>query len=329
MRCTSPHAKVKMFHNGQHVGEFLGAGCYALLPPSRHPHGGEYEWRVNLTGEVPIVDPVAAGFIIAGTAPTNRIVLQSPQSAPESSECSNVTTDSSGGLKCNTLVFTPIHRIERAVELSLPRKAGDNHSQLLRLAQALFAFVLTQNRTLKNLTAAEVREAIMLYYQHAKREGFLRKGLTLEDYEMELYDALERVKYPHGYSAQFGFAIAAAHRAPVPQWAADFSEGYRALAQLLTVLQAQSTPSAFILTVRQVQNFCRLPEPIYGTRRLKWFCKHGHLARVEDGTFKNRGSTWRLLHPLPENAGQGRDSATDARDDAGPAEAEATPEGRE
>jgi Bifunctional DNA primase/polymerase, N-terminal len=46
-------------------GEYRAtSGQYCLLPPSRHPSGMHYTWRVPLpSGNLPVIDPVGAGFL--------------------------------------------------------------------------------------------------------------------------------------------------------------------------------------------------------------------------------------------------------------------------
>ena len=43
-------------------GELRGQGGYCLLPPSIHPTGVIYEWVREPLGEIPSVDPIAAGL---------------------------------------------------------------------------------------------------------------------------------------------------------------------------------------------------------------------------------------------------------------------------
>lgn len=44
-------------------GELRGDGGYVVVPPSIHGSGALYEWVVPMAGDVPVIDPCAAGFV--------------------------------------------------------------------------------------------------------------------------------------------------------------------------------------------------------------------------------------------------------------------------
>jgi len=99
-------------------------GHYTLAPPSAHPDGGQYEWVVPLSGELPVV-PLSVWGI-------------------ENDACSRVGRGnvvggaySTTGLIGNDCKGGPHYTPEDVIRLTLPTNEGHRNSCLLRLAQGL------------------------------------------------------------------------------------------------------------------------------------------------------------------------------------------------
>ena len=119
-------------------GELRSEGQYCLLPPSVHPSGVRYEWQVPLpSGELPCVEPGSCGL------------LGSMESYYREPECRPLLLCDSVSLCLSLSVSDPC--IQRALEQSLPSKAGQRNERLFHFARLLKAIPQLADRAPRDL----------------------------------------------------------------------------------------------------------------------------------------------------------------------------------
>jgi len=103
----------------------IGVGSYAVLPPSPHPAGGQYDWVNPLNDEIPIVDVLRAGFLKGNVGYRESRVNRD---ARDTRECPQDTLPS--------LCSDPI---ERAIANTMPNGFRQRHDLLFEFTRELKA----------------------------------------------------------------------------------------------------------------------------------------------------------------------------------------------
>lgn len=265
-------------------GELRGAG-YCLLPPSPHPAGPRYRWLIDLPeGELPIIDPRAAGLLTDVTERTQRTqehprVLRSTEST-EAMVGDPIASD--GDPLSDPDVLQTVHA-------TIPQGIGSRHRQVFELARAL--------KAIPHLADADPgRFAPVVRRWHTL--GRQRGVVGTESWEESLIDFLQswpRIKYPKG-TDPMSTIFARARAAELPAVAEKYeSEGIRLLVRLCAELQTASGKNPFFLATRTAGRLLGV-QHVRAWRWL-WLLAHdGIIAEVEKGAHATRrASRWRYL----------------------------------
>ena len=115
------------FRNTEHLrtrkftdGELRGNGSYVVAPPTRHPEGNYYQWRIPLGAEIPIVDPLQAGFI-------------EKTEEKNGSDCTEPTEAVSLSALCS--LYNGKLDAEKIARMALPDEPHTNNDRLFHLAR--------------------------------------------------------------------------------------------------------------------------------------------------------------------------------------------------
>lgn len=134
--------------NGEHLGELRGSGHYCMLPPSIHPDGPEYRWKIPvIENNLLVLDPVKAGLLPKG------------QNVTEQTEANRANRSNRGGGKGKR---EKVKDVGKAIELTLPRSIGTRN-------RCIFDFA----RTLKTMPSfcdadpKQLRELVWEWYNRA------------------------------------------------------------------------------------------------------------------------------------------------------------------
>ena len=107
-------------------GELRGARSMCVLPPSRHPEGGAYQWKVPLADESPLVlDPEQAGL---DGQPVLQKRTEENRSRQKQAEADRSRLSAGGGEE---------DEVALAILSTLPTQAGMRNRQVFQLARAL------------------------------------------------------------------------------------------------------------------------------------------------------------------------------------------------
>lgn len=121
------------FHDLEY-GEYRGdAGHYCLLPPSAHPNGPIYTWRIPLPdGELPVLDPVRAGLLTLTQADSSK--LKHPS---RSSKDKLTHTQAPPKQTQSYTLHVSDGSIDDVIRATLPNGPGQRNRRLFDLARRL------------------------------------------------------------------------------------------------------------------------------------------------------------------------------------------------
>lgn len=259
-------------------GEFRGtANGIVMLPPSAHPKGGYYEWSSNRpfsAGDVPRLDPRRVGVVaLADTSaedPTRGAARVHPHTA------------------CVSHLFPhEIRGISHAVELSLPKGAGERESSIWKLCRALLTVANGEP-----LSQEVLEHAFDLWWASAKwRVGTKDRSES----EKAFWRAWERVRIP--LSPGIRAAARLAETAPLPAVASGYEPvQLRALVRLVAALSEQRN-GTFFLSIRSAAKQLKV-SPKTADRYLKRLQSDGVLQLIRPGVTAAKSktaATWRFV----------------------------------
>jgi hypothetical protein len=259
-------------------GELRGERVYVIAPPSPHPKGCFYSWRVPLPdGEVPEVDPFAAG-LAEPPEPTERTrnrenrehrANRDTESTERTETQRHRDTEAIGG---TSLVFRD--DVLEAIARTTPTQRGRRNESVFRLARALKGLP-----GLRDLDPKELRPVVKAW--HTKALPHINTpdwGTTWGDFT----HAWPSIHTPEGTDT-LREALAAAEAAASPAWAGDYSPEARLLASLCRELQRRAGAVPWFLSCAKAGE-CVGADKGTASRWLAAFVADGALVVVTKGT---------------------------------------------
>lgn len=258
-------------------GELRGDGTYVVAPPSPHPSGCFYVWRVPLTeGPVPLIDPVVAGLA---------------QSAESPSICATESTElqrhgDTEAIKELGASLISRDDVRNAMMRTIPKQRGKRNDAVFRLARALKGLSGIAETKTSNL-----RPVVKTWHQMALENiGTKDFATTWGDF----VHAWKNVHTPEGTDT-LALAMAAAAAAASPAWAADYGAGAQILASLCRELQRRAgVGKTWFLSCGKAAD-CVGVDKGTASRWLKAFVADGSLLEVTKGS-KTTGRATRFLY---------------------------------
>ena len=264
-------------------GEFLSDGKhYAVVPPTRHPKGGEYAWVGGPPlgpSEFPLLDPFAAGFLV-----TSRSSAGEPRghkafcsSAPSSVPLFDPVAGHSAGAEGLS------DGIREAVLRTLPTGPGERNGRLHDFARAL------RDQVRDDAPPGQLYDAVSYWWRCALRV------IGTKDFETTLRDfrrAFAAARVPMSQSR------------PVRALRRGASCGTDSASRLLGACHALAaeTGGAFFLSARTAAAATGVGKS-QADRLLKRLVAGGALAVVKKGepsATGRRGTTW---YRVPDGGG--------------------------
>jgi len=271
-----------------------GGGCYCLLPPSKHPTGHVYTWRIPPPAAIPRLDPATVGLDRTwcpdtsppeqrDRGPWNRETEESEnQRVRETEEVWGCNTGENG----NDPVTLP-ELIRRAI----PQSEHENYRTLFLLARGMKALALARGRewTMREIEAL----AFTPWYE---RNRHLRQGQTRAEYLSEFLRGYDLVRHPLGAGVLDATWAKSATIEPPPAARQFVSPDLQRVVTWCSLLQAVAGDGPFYLSVRLLQGKLRLGSPRAASAILRRLVEVGILAEVEKGgRDTNRATRFRFL----------------------------------
>lgn len=278
-------------------GELRGEGAYVVAPPSKHPSGAFYEWLTLPNGEVPKVDPGAAGLdrswangAGAGgfqTERTERTETPETTERTEDTEDTEETEDPEAiakGWGADTNA-----RIESAIRRTLPKAFGQRNPAIFRFARALKAIPGVGCLTARTLRA--LRPVVKAWHERGLANMLTKDfGTTWGDFA----HAWGRVRFVEGDDV-LGKALERAEAADPSAWASDYAPAQRLLASLCRELQRAAGSAPFFLGARTAGEAVGVDKD-RANRWLWAFVADGALELVTKGSQQSgKASRWRYV----------------------------------
>jgi hypothetical protein len=216
------------FDDGEYRAD---SGHYCLLPPSRHPGGGQpYRWVVPLpAGPLPAIDPVKEGLCCGATE------------IAESSGENRDTGDSAGKLMTADDMGV-CGAVEDAIRATMPSGPGQRNRMIFALCRRLKALP-----HLADADPGELRDVIQRWHQLALPAI---RTKPFEETYIDFLRAWPKVKHPAG-SGPLADLFQRASAAPPPSVATGYEqEGLRLLVSLCRELHRAADPGPFFLGCR-------------------------------------------------------------------------------
>ena len=235
--CTSANRlKTQEFDDG----ELRGNGSYVVAPPSRHPDGGCYSWRIPLGDGIPTVDPVKAGMI--GKPKPKK------KSASGCTECTEaVSLSALFSLSSLSSLYNEKLEVEQIAGMALPTSPHDNNRLLFHLARICHTI---SHQRCKELSQSELQAVFNQWHRLVAKH--LRTDQTRDEYLFEFLEGLKHVKYDIG-NEPIVQAWERANKTPVPAVAMQFENPQiRLLVGLCRELQRAAGDEPFYLAGRTV-----------------------------------------------------------------------------
>lgn len=223
-------------------GELRADAHYCVLPPSKHPNGGQYEWLHPVGDDVPFVDLLEAGFLDSGGCPIeDRETLDAERAeTTERAESPERTENCLPGTALSTTTMG--HAIERAIQRSQPLTFGKRHQQVFKFAREL--------KGIPGLTDAKPKDL----KPYVRRWFEIAKDFITTPFEETWFDFAEgwnNVKFPAG-KGPVDMAFAKIQESAFPPAAENYEqENLRCLVALCRELQrAVGANQPFFLACR-------------------------------------------------------------------------------
>ena len=212
-------------------------GCYSVLPPSRHPKGSIYKWIVEPYEDLPLLDPMDAGFL-----DTINVTERNRENRGERMKTEAIRGGVFGG---EISVASPTEwdeSIDTAIRESLPSGFGKRHRQVFELARAL--------KAIPALADADVRDLKPYVRRWHKLAKPSIKTKPFEETWIDFLHAWPRVKFPKGEEPMANILTLARISDP-PECSIQFEQPkLRLLVSLCRELQRAVGDGPFYLSCR-------------------------------------------------------------------------------
>jgi hypothetical protein len=268
-------------------GELRGEGAYVVAPPSPHPSGCFYSWRVPLPdGDVPEVDPFTVGLAVRAE-PTERARNRENREyredrdteSTERTEAPRHRDTEAIGARGSSLLSR--EDVQDALRRTTPKQRGKRNDAVFRLARALKGLPGLGDLDLKELRPV-VKAWHAMALPHINTPDW---GTTWGDFT----HAWRNIHTPEGKDA-IRESLAAAEVAASPEWAADYCPEARMLASLCRELQRRAGVGVWFLSCAKAAE-CVGVDKGTASRWFKAFEADGALLVVEKGSKKTGRAT--------------------------------------
>ncbi len=280
-------------HRGRHVyarwtapittrpfadGELRGHGTYLVLPPSKHPRGGQYTWQrpPDATKGIAVLPPDAVGLdqVWAPQEPeretTSLAVVEKPQTPL---------------LALGDLTDTEM------VALAMPGARGGNNRQLFFLARLVKTVEEREGRTWG------IEKMLQLFEAWYGRNPYLNPTTTKAQYRREFLRAYQSAKT----TLDDGILRTTwqdATSQPLPVVALRFvEEDERLLTAWCCELQRVNGDRPFFLSTESVRIVFRMENRYQSSALLAFLVEEGILLMVEKGR-PGKATSYRYLPPI-------------------------------
>jgi hypothetical protein len=295
-------------------GELRVSACYCLLPPSLHPTGIEYRWKIPPNGAIPFIEDLEGAGLArcwscntedtVGTESAGELKTNQDIRGVDASDCDPpVGADDSHGSSNNQptspcLVFSVLHdssdykpTVEAAIVATLPKVVGHRHKRVFELCRAFRGIP-----TLAGAPFPTLKPLVKDWYKRAcQRVEMPAFDLIWADF----VEGWDKVRHPAG-SEPIRTLFARARKAEMPKVAEDYSDPkLRLLIALCRELQGERRKGQpFYLAIRTAAVLLQI-EATTAWRWLKVLQADRIIKLVKVGSVKeHRASEFVYLHDI-------------------------------
>ena len=225
-------------------------GCYTILPPSWHPNGRQYQWKVPLTAEKPPeIDIFDALFYVSPLTTTHATESTEENREHRGAQRAQKRTEEIEGEKKKHSKTNPDSEpltwggpVHEAIIDSIPDGPGKRHRQVFELARGLKAIP-----ELADKKAGELRLYVKAWHEQSI-DNIATKPFT--ETWIDFLKAWPRVKYPKGEDLMTAIFERASLQ-PIPEVAQEYDQrSLQLLVALCRELQRSAGDGPFYLSCR-------------------------------------------------------------------------------
>jgi hypothetical protein len=250
----------------------IGHGCYSVLPPSQHPTGAVYEWRIPLLeGPPPVVDIVESG-LLEGERATEKTEITEQSEITEQTEAMASVHSVYSVARGDVTPFS--EEIEQATLDTLPNGPGQRNRQIFEFARSLKAIP-----GLHDAPAKSLKPYVEEWHRRAK------PVITTQPFEETWIDFIKgwkSVKFPKGQNPLDGI-LAVARESEVPEVALQYEQpNVRLVVSICRELQRRVGTEPFFLSCRKLGSMVNVDHTT-ASRWLYLLVQDGILRLVKTG----------------------------------------------